>query len=89
MALGAKPWDVERQVMSQGIRLALIGTVLGIGGGLALGRVLWSLLYEVSVADPATLTTVAAATLVIAAIACYIPARRATSVDPMTALRTD
>jgi predicted permease len=89
MALGAKPWDVQRQVMSQGVGLALIGIVLGIGGGLALGRVLWSLLYEVSADDPATLASVGAATIIIAAIACYIPARRATTVDPMTALRAE
>jgi predicted permease len=89
MALGAKPWDVERQVMRQGIRLALIGTALGIAGGLALGRVLWSLLYQVSADDPATLASVGAASIVVAALACYIPARRATTVDPMTALRTD
>ena len=89
MALGAKPWDVERQVMSQGVKLALAGIVLGIGGGLALGRVLRSLLYQVSAADPVTLVSVGVATIVIAAIACYIPARRATTVDPMTALRTE
>jgi predicted permease len=89
MALGARSWDVQRQVMSQGIRLALIGIVLGTAGGLALGRVLWSLLYQVSADDPVTLASVGAAAIVIAAIACYIPARRATSVDPMTALRTD
>jgi predicted permease len=89
MALGARPWDVERQVMGQGVRLALAGIVLGIGGALALGRVLWSLLYQVSAADPVTFASVGAAAIAVAAIACYLPARRATSVDPMTALRTE
>jgi predicted permease len=89
MALGARPWDVVRQVMSQGLRLALAGMVLGIGGALVLGRVLWSLLYQVSATDPVTFSAVGAATIVIAAIACYIPARRATAADPMTALRAE
>jgi ABC-type antimicrobial peptide transport system permease subunit len=63
--------------------------VLGIGGALVLGRVLWSLLYQVSATDPVTFSAVFAATIAIAAIACYIPARRATAADPMTALRAE
>ena len=89
MALGARPRDVIRQVMAQGVRLALGGVAIGMVAALALGRVLWSLLYQVNAADPLTLGAVAAGAIAIAAIACYIPARRATSADPMTALRAD
>ncbi len=89
MALGAKPGDVVRQVMGQGIRLALGGIGIGIVAALALGRVLWSLLYQVSATDPLTFAGVAAAAIAIAALACYIPARRATATDPMIALRSE
>ncbi|HUK19029.1 MAG TPA: ABC transporter permease [Bryobacteraceae bacterium] len=89
MALGAKPADVVRQVMAQGVRLALGGVALGIAAAFGLGRVLLSLLYQVSATDPATFAAVAAAALAIAALACYIPARRATAADPMTSLRAE
>jgi putative ABC transport system permease protein len=89
IALGAKPGDVVRQVMGQGVKLALGGIGLGILGGLALGRFLWSLLYQVSAADPLTFGGVALTAAAIAALACYIPARRATAADPMTALRSE
>ena len=89
MALGAKPGDVVRQVMAQGVRLAAVGIVFGIAGALALGRWLVSLLYETKPADPLTFACVAAAAVLIAAIACYIPARRATSASPMAALRAE
>jgi putative ABC transport system permease protein len=89
MALGARPRDVVRQVMVQGVRLALGGIVIGAAGGLALGRVLWSLLYRVSATDPLTFGAVGFAATAIAALACYIPARRATTADPATALRAE
>jgi putative ABC transport system permease protein len=56
---------------------------------LALGRVLWSLLYQVSAADPVTFTSVSALAITVAALACYLPARRATAVDPADALRSE
>jgi predicted permease len=89
MALGARPHDVIRQVMAQGVRLALGGIVLGVVAALALGRVLWSLLYEVSATDPLTFGAVGLAAIAIAALACYIPARRATTADPAAALRAE
>ncbi|HLY18447.1 MAG TPA: ABC transporter permease [Bryobacteraceae bacterium] len=89
MALGAKPADVLRLVLRQGVRLALFGVLLGLAGALALGRVLRSLLYEVSAADPTTFTSVSLAALAIAALACYVPARRATAADPAKALRAE
>lgn len=87
MALGARPADVQRLVVRQGVRLALVGVALGLAGALALGRVLRSLLYEVSASDPITFTSVALAAVAIAALACYLPARRATAVDPAHTLR--
>ncbi len=89
MALGAQSSDVLRLVLRQGVRLALVGVVLGLGGALALARVLRSLLYEVSAADPVTFACVSMAAVAIAAFACYLPARRATGVDPVNALRSD
>jgi predicted permease len=89
VALGAKPRDVVLQVMAQGLKLAGMGIVLGAAGSLALGRFLWSLLYQVGASDPATFVAVAATALAAAAFACYIPARRATAADPMTALRSE
>lgn len=89
MALGAGAWDVLGEVMSQGVKLALAGVAFGIAGALVLGRALSSLLYEVSPSDPATLAIVVTAAIAVAVVACYLPARRATAADPMTALRAD
>jgi ABC-type antimicrobial peptide transport system permease subunit len=89
MALGAQAGDVRRLVLRQGVKLALPGVALGIVGALALGRVLSSLLYEVSAADPLTFTAVPVAAIAVAALACYLPARRATVVDPANALRSE
>ena len=87
MALGARPGDVQTMVLRQGLKPVAIGLAAGIVGALALGRVLRSLLFEVSAADPATMAAVVAVLLAVAALACTIPARRAMRVDPMTALR--
>jgi predicted permease len=89
MALGAQPGDVRRLVLRQGVKLALAGVALGLVGALALSRVLWSLLYEVRAADPVTLLSVSALSIAVAALACYLPARRATAVDPAHALRSE
>ncbi len=89
MALGARPFDVQRLVLREGIRLALVGAALGIVGALALGRVLGSLLYEVGSADPVTFVSVSLIAMAIAALACYLPARRATCADPMASLRSE
>jgi predicted permease len=89
IALGAQPGDVERLVLRQGVKLAIVGVALGLVGALALGRVLWSLLYQVSSADPATFAFVSALAVAVAVLACYLPARRATAADPANALRSE
>ena len=87
MALGARRVDVLRVVMRQGLKLTLIGVVVGIAGALALTRVLSSLLYDVTPTDKVTLALVSGVLTVIALLASYIPARRAARIDPMVALR--
>ena len=87
MALGAQPNQVFSLVTGQGLRLALAGVVLGVAASLALTRVLGSFLYEVSAFDPITFLAVAALLVGVGFLASYVPARRATSVDPLVALR--
>lgn len=87
MALGAQAGDVLRMVVWQGLRLAGAGVLLGLAGALALTRLLQSLVYEISTNDPLTLTVVALLFAIVALGACYFPARRATKVDPLVALR--
>jgi putative ABC transport system permease protein len=89
LALGAEKRQVMRLVMGQGARMALIGIGIGIAGALALTRLLASLLTAVRPSDPATFTVVSALLLGVALFASYLPARRATKVDPMAALRCE
>jgi putative ABC transport system permease protein len=89
MALGASRGRVLQLVLGHGMRLTLLGVVLGGVGTFAVSRYIQSLLFNVSPHDPATLPAVAAGLVVISMIACYLPARRATQVDPMVALRQD
>jgi len=89
VALGARPRNLTGHVMGQAVKLAAAGTALGIAGALMLGRILATLLYHVSAADPLTLALVALAAIAVAGIASYIPARRAAHTDPMTALRAE
>ena len=89
LALGATPRQVGRQVLGQGLTLAAIGVGLGLAAAVGATRLLEGLLYSISATDPAVYGTLAALLLVIAALACYIPARRAMRVDPMTALRSE
>jgi putative ABC transport system permease protein len=87
MAIGARPADVQRMVLGQGCRLAVLGVGIGSAFALVSARVMRGLLFHVSPSDPATFVSVAAALIGVAAVASYIPARRATRVDPMVALR--
>ncbi len=89
MALGANPRQVRQLVFGQGLRLAVAGVVLGIAGALYATRWVEKLLYGVQSTDPATFFGTAAILLATAAAACYLPARRATQVDPLVALRHD
>ena len=89
MALGAGPRQVITLVMNEGLKLALIGLGLGLVAAFAVTRLMQQMLFEVSATDPVIFIGVAAFLCAIAALACFIPARRATKVDPMTALRAD
>jgi putative ABC transport system permease protein len=89
MALGASIKDILILVMRQGGKLIATGATLGVIGSLLLTRLLTSMLYGVSAADPATFAGVALSLVGVALLACYIPARRATKVDPMVALRLE
>ncbi|HJY27129.1 MAG TPA: ABC transporter permease, partial [Pyrinomonadaceae bacterium] len=89
MALGAQPLDVLRLVIRQGMTLTLAGLVVGIVAGTLVTRVLSDLLFGVTPRDPLTFAGVPVLLLVVAFFACYIPARRATRIDPLTALRVE
>ena len=89
MALGATRWQVLRLILSQGLRLALAGVVLGGLGAAAAGRLLESMLYGVSAADPLALGAAAGLLLVVAVVANFVPARAAARVDPLRALRNE
>ena len=86
-ALGARPQDVMRMVLGEGLRLIAVGITLGLLGTFLLTRVLSNQLWGISTADPWTLTGVAMLLAVVGLVACYVPARRATRVNPMIALR--
>jgi putative ABC transport system permease protein len=89
VALGARGADVLKLVVGQGMKLALTGVVIGTIGALALTRLMSNLLFSVSATDPLTFITVATLLIGVALVACWIPARRAAKVDPMTALRCE
>jgi putative ABC transport system permease protein len=89
MALGAQHRHVLRLVMEDGVKLGLLGIGVGLAGAIALTRVMVSLLFEVKPTDPGTLVGVALLLAAVAMLACYIPARRALSIHPMTALRRE
>lgn len=89
LALGAQRGDVLRLIVVQGMRLIVAGTFIGLAGALALTRLIRSFLTEISPTDPLTFGLIAALLGIVALLACYVPARRATKLDPLIALRND
>jgi putative ABC transport system permease protein len=87
LALGARPFDVLKMVLGQGMKLSLAGIAAGLVIAIALTRVASSLLYGVSPTDPPTFLVISLIIVAVAFVACYVPARRATRVDPCIALR--
>jgi ABC-type antimicrobial peptide transport system permease subunit len=87
MAVGAEPNDVLKLILREGLVLAVIGTLLGAAGALALTRLLSSLLFGISATDPAIYLAASALLLVIAIAACFWPARKASAIQPLEALR--
>jgi len=89
IALGARPGDVLKLVTGEGMALAIIGVALGLAAALALTRLMEGLLFSVSATDPLTFIVIALMLTLVALLACYIPARRATKVDPLVALKCE
>jgi putative ABC transport system permease protein len=89
MALGAEQGGVLRMILRQGLTMVGIGLALGVGGALALSRVMNELLYGVGPSDPLTFISVALVLVGVAIVACLVPARRATTIDPLIALRSE
>jgi len=89
MALGAQPGSVTRLVLKEGMIPVTIGIILGLGVGIALAQLVASLLYGVSATDPITFAGVIGLLAAVAFLACYVPARRATKVDPLATLRCE
>jgi len=87
IAVGAQPRDLLRMVVGQGLRLAFVGILIGSAGALAIGRIIAGMLYNTAPGDPITHLAVSLIFLGIAAVASYLPARRAARLDPMVALR--
>jgi ABC-type antimicrobial peptide transport system permease subunit len=89
MALGARQRDVLRLVLRQGLLLVTLGLALGLGAAVVSTRLIRGLLYDVGTTDPVTFAVVVLLLIVVMLLACWIPARRATRVDPMLALRQE
>jgi len=89
IALGARPGDVLRETLGEGLKLSAVGIALGLAGAYAMSSVFRSVLVGVSAVNPVTILGAAGVLAAIALIACYIPARRATRIDPASALRQE
>ena len=89
MALGAQTSDVLKLIIKRGMTLTLAGVAIGLIASLALTRLMETLLFDVSATDPLTFSLIALLLTAVAMLACYIPARRATNLDPMIALKCE
>jgi ABC-type antimicrobial peptide transport system permease subunit len=89
LALGAQPCEVRRQFVRSGVVLAAVGIVVGLAGAAGVSRLMAALLYDVEPFDPLTYGAVAVALLAIAVLASYVPARRASTVDPAESLAAE
>ena len=89
LAIGASPGDVLKMVVGGGMKLAAVGVVIGLAGALALTSLIAKLLFDVTPFDPASYGATALLLLAVAALACYVPARRAMRVDPIVALQQE
>jgi putative ABC transport system permease protein len=89
LALGARPRDVRRMILRDGATLTAVGVIIGVIAALALTRMMAAMLFETPATDPVTMTAVAAIIAVAALLACWVPARRSTRVDPVAALRAE
>jgi len=89
MALGAQQRQVRLLILKQGLLLTVIGAAIGVAGALALTRLMSSLLFGVGAADPITFGVIVPLLMIVSLIACYLPARRATRIDPLIALRSE
>ena len=89
LALGAQRRDVMAMIVAQGMAMAAAGAAVGVVSALLLTRLMSSLLFGVSAADPITFAAIPLLLAAVAFVACYVPARRATRVDPLAALRTE
>ena len=89
LALGAHRGDIFRLIIGRGVSLTIAGAALGVAGAFWLTRAMQTLLFSVSATDPVTFIAVPVVLLAVAVMACYVPARRAMRVDPVTALRAD
>jgi len=89
MAVGAQAGEIFRMIIGEGLKLSLVGLVLGLVGALWLGRAISSLLFGVTATDSLTFVTVSLLLTAVAATACYFPARRAMKIDPIVALRRE
>jgi putative ABC transport system permease protein len=89
LALGAQTSNVLKLILGQGLKLAAVGVALGLLGAIAFTRLLKGLLFGISASDPLTFGLIAALLVGVALLACWIPARRATKVDPLEALRSE